>query len=128
METENYIQMGISENRNISDIVIVLNKILVFGVDCFEYPVIGSKGSVLCIEYGEGFPIGLGIHWPTDIPLEVTYEDIARSVSKSLNVDVLIEAGEEGTDWLLARPDGLLKKVEVVDLDDGYTWKELELR
>lgn len=119
------IQIVLEYNRDESIILSAISSSIGFIVDSVDHPVNGALGSILSIDFTEGFERQILICWPPTIEVTTDRKDIATQLAAKLDVALLLENGPEDTDWLHITPEGIVSRVEIVDMNDGVTYRKL---
>lgn len=100
----------------------ILNKHIDRGVESIELPDDTAALFLQYLEYSEGFALNAGLAWGLD-EFELNEFKIARALAKELSTDVLFQpqklALPEDMEWCLAKPEGNIYAVHIIELDDG---------
>lgn len=113
-----FIKEKVPENAVIS----LLEKHIGRSIESIEHPDDKAELFLQYLEYSEGFAVNAGLAWGLeDIELNELY--VARALARELSTDVLFQALHptlpEDMGWFLAKPEGNIYAVNIVELADG---------
>lgn len=113
-----FIQTKVPEEK----ILDILNKYINCGVESIELPDDTAGLFLQYLEYSEGFARNAGLAWGLD-EFELNEVQIACALAKEFSTDVLFQpqklALPEDREWCLAKPEGNIYAVHIVEFDDG---------
>jgi hypothetical protein len=100
----------------------LLEKHIHRSIESIEHPNDKADLFLQYLEYSEGFALNAGLAWGAD-DFELNELQVARALAKELSTDILFQAQHptlpEDIEWYLAKPEGNVYAVNIVELDDG---------
>lgn len=103
-------------------VVEFFNRHIEQGVESLEYPKADAALFLQYFEYDSGFHQSAGLAWGLN-DFELDDVVLAQQLANAFSTEVLFEPQRlnlpAGMQWCLAKPDGSLSAVNIIELNDG---------
>lgn len=113
------VQLFVELPRGEAALVEVLTELLPGGVASLDIPRDDAPYFAQVLEYSEGFRTAVNLSWRPGVEVGLHETDLGPALARRLGARVLWES-DTGA-WSVAHPDGQVRAVTVVELDDGVT-------
>ena len=113
--------MLLKERRDEQQVLILLSRLFGFAIASVDYDLKDAVGFLQGSEHDDGYRHSLLITWLKDKGEPVnSFVDIARGMSDSLNVPVLLEEPYTTKErWILCQPDKSFSEVRIRETGDS---------